>query len=611
MTALEGQKVRGPTYIFTFSTMSFMGGSACAAGVNPLAQMAKQQSVDRTHQFEQMQGKQGPASLRGDNRQMSAADRQLLQGMEQYQGSPGGFQYADMRNELGKLGSQPGPGPSAEWSKDFNSQFNAAPTNSQWAKEFSPGQQNAQFSAGPSHTTATASPRMGYMPSMMGGAMGGMGMMRPMGMQPQMQATQSRVVELDDHKWEEQFKNIESQSTKSTPQPEVTAEESKAQQEQEPEEEVSVEDILEEKEIGIEDGYEESWFRDNDQVYPPGWDDVWDRIKHQVGDTMAEGGRTRAGDFTSDFDIYAGSNPNFADYEFAQENQYEQEEDPFALGVALMDQGAKLSLAILCFEAALKRDANHIEAWSRLGSALAQNESEEGAIRALEQCVKLDPTNEQALMNLAVSYTNEGYENAAYATMERWLATKYPDLVAQFDKTANWDQVLHSKVTEMFIKAAQLSPDIASMDVDVQAGLGVLFYGNEEYDKAIDCFRAAISARPNDPLLWNRLGATLANSNHSEEAIEAYYKALELRPSFVRARYNVAVSCINIGCYREAVEHLLSALSLHETGTDSAVNSKNLHETLRRVFLAMDRRDLLSKVGPGMDLNAFRNEFNF
>ena len=269
---------------------------------------------------------------------------------------------------------------------------------------------------------------------------------------------------------------------------------------------------------------------------------------------------------------------------------------------------------MLCFEAALQRDSNHIEAWSRLGAAQAQNECEDAAIRALEQCVKLDPKNEQALMNLAVSYTNEGYENAAYATLERWLATKYPSLVSQVaDDEPNLSRYdLHKKVTNLFIKAAQLSPDTANMDVDVQAGLGVLFYGNEEYEKAVDCFRAALAARPDDPLLWNRLGATFANSSRSEEAIEAYYKALELRPSFVRARYNVGVSCINIGCYREAVEHLLSALSLHETEAGgSGANSNNLHETLRRVFLAMDRRDLIPKVGPGMSLDSFRDEFSF
>jgi peroxin-5 len=87
------------------------------------------------------------------------------------------------------------------------------------------------------------------------------------------------------------------------------------------------------------------------------------------------------------------------------------------------------------------------------------------------------------------------------------------------------------------------------------------------------------------------LGATLANSGRSEDAIDAYHKALELRPSFVRARYNLGVSCINIGCYQEAAEHLLGALSMHKRSIEDAeegVNvSSNLWETLRKTFIMM------------------------
>ncbi|MBQ5154052.1 tetratricopeptide repeat protein, partial [Macrococcus caseolyticus] len=226
----------------------------------------------------------------------------------------------------------------------------------------------------------------------------------------------------------------------------------------------------------------------------------------------------------------------------------------------------------------------------------------------------LNPRHDRALLNLAISYTNEGYDAAASQILEKWIAAKYPDIAELVPGVPSpTREQLHDRVRKMFLTAAQRTPS-QGMDPDVQVGLGVLCYREDDYEKAIDCFRSALSIRPNDASLWNRLGATLANASHSEEAIDAYYKALELRPSFVRARYNLAVSCINIGCYRESAENILGAISLHYAEDGDVIDfnrSNNLIDTLRRVFFAMDRRDLLAKLSPGAKLSDFRGDFKF
>ena len=514
---------------------------------------------------------------------------------------------------------------------------------------------------------------MGYNP-IYGNTMGmGMGMQRPFGgmsMAPQhpqqMEGKgKSRMVELDDKDWEAQFAQLDTQPT----QDQFDDEAQRAAERE-------LDDIDRYAQSSSYDPFLDNPTREN-MDHLQDFESVWERIVAETpglrNSAFAKNAENHFGESMDDFsgfdmnnmdlNTHLPQNPETGQYQFELDNIFSEIKNPFEEGCRIMDEGGNLSLAALAFEAAVQKDPSHVQAWTRLGAAQAQNEKETPAIRALEQAVKLDPTNLDALMGLSVSYVNESYERTAYKTLERWLAAKYPSIApppAGLNEGLNPvgelgftdAEQLHTRVTEEFIRAAQLSPDPQSMDPDVQVGLGVLFYGKEEYDKAVDCFTAALESSEigslnsqqsinQRHLLWNRLGATLANSGRSEEAITAYEKALELNPNFVRARYNLGVSCINIGCFHEAAQHLLGALDMHKmveregrekareiveggggSGTglsdDEAFErairhnqSTNLYDTLRKVFNNMERRDLAERVGPGMDPGVFRGEFEF
>lgn len=544
---------------------------------------------------------------------------------------------------------------SPTWTAGFHNQAGVDAVRPQHSgTPFSP-QEFARFNASvsPAPSSSVAAPSVHQQPQMMGHgrldmarpafpmmAHGGISYMHhgsPLHQNQMSAKGKEKVVELDDEKWQEEFDRMALlDSQQSGKEDQAEQKDDKARQ--------SV------------DGVAQSETIDGD------FESIWRGIQAENATAKEMLGGDEQVDWNNfefnDFDDWGRELPRMPEeYLFEQENLFKDAPNAFDIGVKIMKEGGNLSLAALAFEAAVQQNQEHVEAWVYLGLAQAQNEKETAAIRALEQAVRLDPNNLEALMGLAVSYTNEGYDARAYRTLERWLSVKYPQIVPP-DKLHPPAEVgftekeeLHRSVTDNFIRAAQLRPSGESMDPDVQVGLGVLFYGMESYDKAVDCFRAALDSaelgtstqREQVHLLWNRLGATLANSGSPEEAIGAYQKALTLQPNFVRARYNLGVSCISIGCLPEAASHFLAALEMHKSiekegraqaheileaasggggggggGVDEQLDrmsgqnrSTTLYDTLRRVFTQMGRRDLAEKVVVGVDPEIFRGEFEF
>jgi len=319
-------------------------------------------------------------------------------------------------------------------------------------------------------------------------------------------------------------------------------------------------------------------------------------------------------------ELNLGSPSRDLDYAFDERNPLKDRfDDPFAEGLRRLEIGDIPSAALL-FEAALQREPTNALAWQYLGTTQAQNEKDRSAITALQNCLKYDESNQQARLAIAASLVNETRYHEACNHLIEWLVRheKYGNAVGasleeykQLNTTLKRDEgefmsglpkQHYEYVKDKFFNAARMSP--SNPDPEVQNSLGVLFNMRGEYDKAVDCFKAALSVKSEDSLLWNRLGATLANGNKSEEAVVAYRRALEIAPGFLRSRYNLAISLIHLNLYDEAARQLVQILNIQVAGNDGrvrytdssirnrSITSTSIWNTLRTVATLMNKPEL-------------------
>ncbi|KAL8446034.1 hypothetical protein Emag_004886 [Eimeria magna] len=241
-----------------------------------------------------------------------------------------------------------------------------------------------------------------------------------------------------------------------------------------------------------------------------------------------------------------------------------------SLAHRLLAEG-KLQAAIEALKEEVQRSPHSSEGWRLLGECHAANEqasftpwhvkfvsmrahlsSDVEAIHCLKKGHGVDPYNLDSLMALGVSLTNE--LDVPQALL--YLRERPPDDFAE----------LKQHVLGLFEKALE-NPQ--SSEGRLHSALGVLYNIDRHYDKALFHLAQALRyASVNNKgeeaaSLWNKVGATLANSGRSAAALVAYEQTLRLKPNYPRAWTNLGVAKANLGEMEEALQHYLVALELN------------------------------------------------
>mmetsp|Transcript_36214 Transcript_36214/g.59060 ORF Transcript_36214/g.59060 Transcript_36214/m.59060 type:complete len:493 (+) Transcript_36214:3-1481(+) len=307
------------------------------------------------------------------------------------------------------------------------------------------------------------------------------------------------------------------------------------------------------------------------------------------------------------------------------ENLYER-------GLQHFEEG-DIPSAILCFESTLRNiDPEHADAWRMLGKCHTENDEDQKAIVCWLRSLERDPFSPETLLALGVAYVNELDHERAVESLRGWVANhpSYAGMIddvtggegAEEDLYGNGDMEeelngggVHQRhrmrsqtmvgmrdVERLLLRALEYD-HTADAAADVYEALGVVYNVSRDYDAAVNAFRRAIDVRPQDYQLRNKLGATLANGNRSEEALPSYRVALSLKPKYARGWLNMAISHSNMHNYNEAARCYLQTLSLNPKAT-------HVWSYLRIALTCEEQWDLLP-MAAAQNLAAFHDHFDF
>ncbi|MDQ6622343.1 MAG: tetratricopeptide repeat protein [Verrucomicrobiota bacterium] len=206
------------------------------------------------------------------------------------------------------------------------------------------------------------------------------------------------------------------------------------------------------------------------------------------------------------------------------------------LSVRTWVRNADWQTELTLWAATARTAPENFRAQSLLGSLYLKSSASAAAIAANQRALAINPSSEDALLNLGVALVQAGRISEAMELYERAIAD-HPER-ASFHLNLGLAYALRGDIlsaAESFRDASKLDP--ASAVAHFNLGLALSRMGNKT--EALENYRRATELKPDYAEAWNALGALSLKLGKKEEARAALKRALALRPDYDEARFNL------------------------------------------------------------------------
>lgn len=256
-------------------------------------------------------------------------------------------------------------------------------------------------------------------------------------------------------------------------------------------------------------------------------------------------------------------------------------------------QSDMLKLATAEYETLARLEPNNSENHLLLGQLYEVQHDSTKAEMQFKRARQLDPDSEDALLNMARLYSEQGDLQRVVATLTTIPET---DRTArtEFALGATYDQLKKYKEAAT---AYQRSIDNDGDTPDTRKALGSALLSDGQVDKAEKVFADLVKADPNDAQSAIRLAEAQRRMGHYNDALATLKHAETLLPDSEELAYNEALTYDALGKYSEGEAILTKLLSAApKQGTEFTDGEKNN----RAIFL--DRLGILYREENKTDL---------